>query len=417
MPYVDVVCTSGPGTGMEASPQKLAGMRGGIGPSAALALASGVTADNVVRYLLHVDAFLVGTGLEASFGVLDPGKLQRLQAEIAAYDPATAAARARAAADPVAATIQRLEAIRWGTAPKWERRARELLFDFYRRLLPVWPQDAHKILPADPKVIAALRARLSPTDVTRVDANAKRLGDGRSPTVRSLIELILTGAVLRARGQLDETTEPGVPLLDLFEAGYDLNPTHSGVDVMYASGMTTVPLPTRAQLGAPASSSPELAAAEPDASLLTQIAQLRDVPVPVLVQALATATATAEGLEGVALRQQITDLAGQIQTVLRSFRIQAAALRQRSKTSAEADRLLDAIARTDTAAGRVIAAHRADIAALLAELDLSQLSSSLQLLVAWLSDPANANPASMQQLLARLQAATAAPAGRGDKTP
>lgn len=250
LPYVDVVCTSGPGTGMEASPQKLARLRGGMGRSAALALASGVTADNVVRYLLHVDAFLVGTGLEASFGVLDPGKLQRLQAEIAAYDPATAAARARAAADPVAATVQRLEAVRWGTAPKWEPRARDLLFDFYRRLLPIWPEDAHKILPADPKVIAALRARLSPTDVTRVDANAERLGDGRSATVRSLIELILTGALLRAGDQLDETTDPGIPLLQLFEAGYDLNPTHGGVDVMYATGMTTVPLPTRARLGA-----------------------------------------------------------------------------------------------------------------------------------------------------------------------
>jgi hypothetical protein len=137
----------------------------------------------------------------------------------------------------------------------------------------------------------------------------------------------------------------------------------------------------------------------------------------VLVQALATATATAEGLEGVVLCQQITDLAGQIQTMLRSFRIQAAELRQRTRTSADADRLLDAIAQTDTAAGRMIAAHRADIAALLAELDLSQLSSSLQLLVSWLSDPANADPASMQQLLTRLQSATAAPAGSSDNTP
>jgi predicted TIM-barrel enzyme len=251
LPYVDVVCTSGPGTGMEATPQKLAHMRGGMGSSAALALASGVTADNVVRYLVDVDAFLVGTGIEASFGVLDPGKLQRLQAEIAAYDPATAVARARAAADPVAATVKRLEAVRWGTAPTWERRARDLVFEFYRRLLPVWPEGSHKILPGNPKVLAALRARVAPTDGTRVDANAERLGKKLTSTTRSLIELILTGAVLRAGGQLDETTDPGVPLLQLFEAGYDLNPTHGGVDVMYASGMTTVPLPTRAQLEAP----------------------------------------------------------------------------------------------------------------------------------------------------------------------
>jgi predicted TIM-barrel enzyme len=77
---MDVVCTSGPGTGKAAQLDKLIAMRHGIGPGGAIALASGVTAENVRTYLPYVDAFLVGTGIEARFGVLDPSKLTDLLA-------------------------------------------------------------------------------------------------------------------------------------------------------------------------------------------------------------------------------------------------------------------------------------------------------------------------------------------------
>lgn len=82
--YMDVVCTSGPGTGQEAQVEKVAAMRAGLGEGGALALASGVTAHNVGRFLPHVDAFLVGTGIEQKFGVLDPDKVVTLQRLVAA---------------------------------------------------------------------------------------------------------------------------------------------------------------------------------------------------------------------------------------------------------------------------------------------------------------------------------------------
>ena len=156
-------------------------------------------------------------------------------------------------------------------------------------------------------------------------------------------------------------------------------------------------------------------ATELAASRLTQLAQVRDVPVPVLVDALATATVTKEGFEGALLRRHVSDLAGQINTLLRTFQIKAAELRQRTRSSADVDRLLDAISKTDTEAGRAITAHRADMTALFSSLDLAQLSSGLQRIVAWLRDPANANPASMQRLLAELQASVAPPATGDDK--
>ena len=78
VPYVDVVCTSGPGTGMAADVSKVAVMGEAIGPDHALALASGVTPENVRNFLPHTRAFLVGTGLESRLGVLDPAKIEAL---------------------------------------------------------------------------------------------------------------------------------------------------------------------------------------------------------------------------------------------------------------------------------------------------------------------------------------------------
>ena len=82
--YMDVVCTSGAGTGHAADPAKPQAMREGA-PSAALALASGVTTANVGEYLPYVDAYLVGTGIERELGVLDPDETKRLAMAIHAF--------------------------------------------------------------------------------------------------------------------------------------------------------------------------------------------------------------------------------------------------------------------------------------------------------------------------------------------
>jgi uncharacterized protein len=87
LPYMDVVCTSGPGTGQEAAVDKVIAMRTGLGAHGALALASGVTEANVGHYLPYVDASLVGTGIEHAFGILDADRVARLHRTIMAYRP------------------------------------------------------------------------------------------------------------------------------------------------------------------------------------------------------------------------------------------------------------------------------------------------------------------------------------------
>jgi predicted TIM-barrel enzyme len=61
--YVDVICTSGPGTGVPADISKVCAMRAGT--TAPIALASGITPENVCDYLPYVDAYLVGTGIKS----------------------------------------------------------------------------------------------------------------------------------------------------------------------------------------------------------------------------------------------------------------------------------------------------------------------------------------------------------------
>ncbi len=80
--YMDVVCTSGPGTGKAAASQKLAEMYQAIGSRVPLAVASGITPENVLDAISHVDVFLVATGISRSFTELDPQLVRSLTATV-----------------------------------------------------------------------------------------------------------------------------------------------------------------------------------------------------------------------------------------------------------------------------------------------------------------------------------------------
>ena len=68
---MDVVTTSGPATGQPAHRQKIAAMKAAIGQKP-LAIASGISPDNVVDYLDLADCFLVATAVSRRFSELDP---------------------------------------------------------------------------------------------------------------------------------------------------------------------------------------------------------------------------------------------------------------------------------------------------------------------------------------------------------
>lgn len=81
-PLLDVVTTSGPGTGMAADVHKIRAMKNAMGVCP-LAIASGVTPDNVSDYIDSIDCFLVATGINESFYELNPDKVKLLAQKLA----------------------------------------------------------------------------------------------------------------------------------------------------------------------------------------------------------------------------------------------------------------------------------------------------------------------------------------------
>lgn len=77
MPFMDVVTTSGPGTGYAADVGKIKAMKDAIGDFP-LAIASGITPENVHQYMPHADCFLVASGISIDFSNLSLPKTRKL---------------------------------------------------------------------------------------------------------------------------------------------------------------------------------------------------------------------------------------------------------------------------------------------------------------------------------------------------
>lgn len=82
-PWMDVITSSGPGTGDAASVDKAKALRSGAGRHP-LALASGVSPENVAGFLPYVDAYLVASEIETArySGVLVPERTKLLARRI-----------------------------------------------------------------------------------------------------------------------------------------------------------------------------------------------------------------------------------------------------------------------------------------------------------------------------------------------
>ena len=82
MKYVDVITTSGDGTGIPPDVEKIVAMRSRI-DGYPLAIASGISPENVAEYTEHADCFLVATGVSDSHTELNPRRVAKLARVIA----------------------------------------------------------------------------------------------------------------------------------------------------------------------------------------------------------------------------------------------------------------------------------------------------------------------------------------------
>lgn len=77
VPFVDVITTSGTGTGVAANLTKIRVMKEAVG-NHPLAIASGITPENVGEYMPYADCFLVATGISDSHAELNPARVHKL---------------------------------------------------------------------------------------------------------------------------------------------------------------------------------------------------------------------------------------------------------------------------------------------------------------------------------------------------
>jgi uncharacterized protein len=82
--YMDVITTSGKGTGRAAELEKIRRMKEALGDFP-LAIASGITPENVHSYLDKADCFLVATGISRSWTELDPPLVAELVKNVRSY--------------------------------------------------------------------------------------------------------------------------------------------------------------------------------------------------------------------------------------------------------------------------------------------------------------------------------------------
>jgi uncharacterized protein len=81
LPFMDVITTSGKGTGVAAEVSKVQRMKS-VMMKHPLAVASGITPENVSEYMPHVDCFLVATGVSDSHTELNPLRVRALAERI-----------------------------------------------------------------------------------------------------------------------------------------------------------------------------------------------------------------------------------------------------------------------------------------------------------------------------------------------
>lgn len=82
--YMDIITTSGDRTGSAPDVEKIRKMKLAIG-SKSLAIASGVSIDNIDTFLPYVDYFLTASSIEADFGIFDEDKVIKLFNKIKNY--------------------------------------------------------------------------------------------------------------------------------------------------------------------------------------------------------------------------------------------------------------------------------------------------------------------------------------------
>ncbi len=71
--------------------------------------------------------------------------------------------------------FDRLKAVRWGSACKWNSTARDHILDYYEKVLPFWPEDRVKLFPHNSILIESFSIRLTATEVEQTNLMLQKI--------------------------------------------------------------------------------------------------------------------------------------------------------------------------------------------------------------------------------------------------
>ena len=126
---------------------------------------------------------------------------------------------------------------------------------YYSRLALAWPSGRSTLPPADPEILAAALSSRSSADreqieksVQAIESAANGRGEEIESTTRNLLPAILAWSIAVDNGEIVASGDPGEPLLELFEAGFQLGYRHEGFHIHYESGWRIYQPPARSSL-------------------------------------------------------------------------------------------------------------------------------------------------------------------------
>jgi hypothetical protein len=135
----------------------------------------------------------------------------------------------------------------------------------------------------------------------------------------------------------------------------------------------------------------------------TPEATLAGQPLEVLIEVLANAAGQMQGLKGAELKQHVTELTGQVQSLAKSIEQTVADDEARKAAAQEVERLIDMFVRTGTAAGKALEKHREQIATQFRGVDLQQVAAGMRVLADWMANPTVEKEAEAKALMEKLQ--------------
>lgn len=142
---------------------------------------------------------------------------------------------------------------------------------------------------------------------------------------------------------------------------------------------------------------------DPAKKIVPTADELSDAPLDVLMDALAKVSGELQGKQGAELRKHVATVKVQVDTLVQQVQIKQEGEVARKVVAGEVEKLIDAVVKTGSEAGKALARQREPIANAFRGVDLDKMADGLRLFADWLKNPSEDTAAQVKELVEELQ--------------